>query len=324
MGGSAQKADLILADEIDAAAGVVGQHEHITDAAEHRRVPDQERTCRQRHGLPACNGLVAVARRGLHRRRAPRRARTARMQRLPEQALELVVIRRRRLALRRRDRERHRRQRAERHFARVERGAFCAARRLRAARADRDRVVDLPRNLQILTRAAADALKAAGQRAGQVVIPCRRRGRAVQRCTEDEVSREEGELRIVHQRRDPGIAQQLEHRGHTCRAVTPAVDVRRLHLRRTRPRRHGREWRERADRDAGLRRRARGRTGASALARGLRRLTAAALAGGRIVVAWTHIITPIALSRFLFAINTICRAAPIGALAIPPVLRYTP
>ena len=64
--------------------------------------------------------------------------------------------------------------------------------------------------------------------------------------------------------------------------------------------------------------------GASALARSLRRLTAAALAGGRIVVAWTHIITPIALSRFLFAINTICRAAPIGALAIPPVLRYTP
>ena len=113
MGGSAQKADLILADEIEAAAGGVGQYEHITDAAEHRRVPDQERTCRQRHGLPACNGLVAVARRGLHRRRAPRRARTARMQRLPEQALELVVIRRRCLALRRRDRERHRRQRAQ-------------------------------------------------------------------------------------------------------------------------------------------------------------------------------------------------------------------
>ena len=67
-----------------------------------------------------------------------------------------------------------------------------------------------------------------------------------------------------------------------------------------------------------------GGNGPSALARGLRRLTAAALAGGRIVVAWTHIITPIALSRFLFAINTICRAAPIGALAIPPFLRYTP
>ena len=324
MGGSAQKADLILADEIDAAAGVVGQHEHIADTAKHRRIPDQQRSCRQRHALPPRDGLVAVARRRLHRRRPPRRVWAARMQRLPEQALELVVIGGRRLALRRRDRERDRRQRAERHLARIERRALRAARRLCAARADRDRVVDLPRDLQILARTAADPLKAAGQRAGQVVIPCRRRGRAVQRCTEDEVSREERKLGIVHQRRDPRVAQQLEHRGHTGRAVTPAVDVRRLHLRRTRPRRHGREWRERADRDAGLRRRARGRDGASALARSLRRLTAAALAGGRIVVAWTHIITPIALSRFLFAINTICRAAPIGALAIPPVLRYTP
>ena len=322
---SAQESDLILTDEIDAPIGVVGQHEHIADAAKHRRVPDQQRPRRQRHALPPRDGLVAVARRRLHRRCPPRRTRAARMQRLPEQALDLLIVRRRRLALCDRNRERDRRQRAERHLARVERRPLRTAWRLRAARADRDRVIDLPRDLQILARTAADPLKAAGQRPGQVVIPRRRRGRAVQRCTEDEVSRKERELGIVHQRREPRVAQQLEHCGHSCRAVTAAVDVRRLHLRRLRPRRHGWERRERADRDARLRRRTRSRARASTLARGLGllRLTAAALAGGRIVVAWTHIITPIALSRFLFAINTICRAAPIGALAIPPVLRYT-
>ncbi len=74
-------------------------------------------------------------------------------------------------------------------------------------------------------------------------------------------------------------------------------------------------WRERADRDAGHAAAGRGRPGHPPWHPPAASHTRSGLAGRRIVVAWTHIITPIALSRFLFAINTICRAAPSVARA---------
>mgnify|MGYP006911244726 FL=1 len=172
---SSGEADRILADVVDSAVGVVCQHQHLADASEHRRIRNQQRSCRDGHGASAGEaGVRAVAGRGLHDGSSIGKRRTTRMQRLPQQALELGI--RFVLRLGRRDRKRHRRQRTHRHRTwRKRRPRRAAA----VCRADRNRIVDLPADLQIITCTGLDADKLARKRSCEIVVGGRRRVRAI-------------------------------------------------------------------------------------------------------------------------------------------------
>ena len=140
------------------------------------------------------------------------------MQRLPQQALELGI--RFVLRLGRRDRKRHRRQRTHRHRT----GRKSRTRRAAAVcRADRNRIVDLPADLQIITCTGLDADKLARKRSCEIVVGGRRRVRAIQGRAENEIGRKKCELAVIHKRGKTRVAQQLQSAQHPCRAAAAAA-----------------------------------------------------------------------------------------------------
>ena len=164
-----------LADVVDSPVRIVCKHEHIADASEHCRIRNEQRAC--------CDGgcttagelcIRAVAGCRLHDGRVVPKRRPARMQCLPEQALELCI----RLLLRCRhgDGKCDRCEGTHRHCVCRKRRAGGAA---AVRRADRNRIVKLAADLQIVACTRLDAHKLARKRPCEVIIRGRSCVRAV-------------------------------------------------------------------------------------------------------------------------------------------------